>query len=72
MNDLEELFNRQPPYDEESRKRVIAEFRAHRARVLTGEKIKKPVGPKADVVELTIEGEPLPATAKPAAIKLKF
>lgn len=52
MNDLEELFNRQPPYSEEDLQRIIAHFRETRAQFASGAKPKKSNGPKADKIDL--------------------
>jgi hypothetical protein len=70
MNDLEELFNRQPPLSEEDLSRIIAHYREQRAIFDAGGKPAKAVGPKAGAVDLAGLG-----LAKPKAtfsgIKLK-
>lgn len=52
MNDLEELFNRQPPYSPDELSRIVTHFREVRAQFLAGGKPKKSTGPKADKIDL--------------------
>ena len=56
MNDLEELFNRQPPYSEADLVRVIKHFRETRAMYQAGGKPKKETGPKAQAIDLAALG----------------
>lgn len=65
MNDLEELFNRQPPYSDDDLSRIVEHFRRSRAQYLAGEKPKKSTGPKAatlDLAELGLAEAPKPET----------
>ena len=61
MNDLEELFNRQPPYSDEDITKLITHYREARAQHLSGVKVKKPTGPKATTVDLEELGLKAPA-----------
>lgn len=56
MNDLEELFNRQPPYSESDRARVITHYREQRAQYAGGIRPKKDSGPKAAAVDMVALG----------------
>lgn len=49
MTDLDELFNRQPPYSEDEIVKIIAHFREARASYLSGVKPEKVTGPKKKV-----------------------
>ena len=51
-NDLEELFNRQPPYSEDDLSRIIAHFRETRAQYLVGGRPKKSTGAKDEKINL--------------------
>ncbi len=51
-NDLETLFNRQPPYSEDEMRQVIAHFRETRAQYASGAKPKKSTGAKQDKIDL--------------------
>lgn len=69
MNDLEELFNRQPPLSEEDLVKIITHMREQRATFDAGGKPQKVSGPKAGAVNLESLGLSKP---KPAfGIKLK-
>jgi len=63
MNDLEELFNRQPPYSDADLTKIIHHFREVRAQYLNGAKPKKSVGAKSEAVDLAAIG--LGGPAKP-------
>jgi len=52
MNDLEELFNRQPPYSDDDLTKIIAHFREVRAQFASGVKPKKSTGAKVDKLDL--------------------
>jgi len=66
LNDLEELFNRQPPYDESALARVIAHYREARASYAAGNKPSKTTGPKSAAVDLADLGLAAPkAEVKP-------
>lgn len=52
MNDLEELFNRQPPYFEADLAKVVAHYRETRAQFASGVKPKKSTGAKSDKLDL--------------------
>lgn len=64
MNDLEELFNRQPPYSDDDLAKIITHFREARAQHLQGIKPKKPTGPKATSVNLEALGLKTPEAPK--------
>jgi hypothetical protein len=69
MNDLEDLFNRQPPLSEDDLAKIIAHMREQRTIFDAGGKPQKVTGPKAGAVDLTALGLAKP---KPAfGIKLK-
>jgi hypothetical protein len=51
-NDLEDLFNRQPPYSEADLARIVAHFRETRAQYASGVKPKKSTGAKSDKLDL--------------------
>jgi hypothetical protein len=55
-NDLEELFNRQPPLSEDDLKKIITHMREWRARADAGEKASKAVGEKKAAVDLSALG----------------
>lgn len=55
-SDLEELFNRQPPYSEEGLKRVVVHYRETRAQYASGVKPKKAGVEKSDKVDLDALG----------------
>jgi hypothetical protein len=63
-NDLEELFNRQPPYTDEELDKIIAYMRDQRTAYDRGEKPKKATGLKTKAVDLTLLG-----LAKPKEVK---
>ena len=69
-NDLEVLFNRQPPYDEAALTKIISHYRAARAQYLNGVKPKKE---KGEVKPLTLDALGLgSAPAEIAPIKFKL
>jgi hypothetical protein len=53
MNDLEELFNKQPPLSEEDLTRLISAYREQRANVEKGYKAAKAVTEKVAAVDLS-------------------
>lgn len=52
MNDLEELFDRQPPYSQSDLAKVVAHYREVRAQFASGVKPKKSTGAKSDKLDL--------------------
>lgn len=68
-NDLEELFNRQPPYSPDDLSRIVAHFRTARAQYASGVKPSKSTGPKSATLDLAELG--LDAPAEPQT-KLKL
>lgn len=64
MNDLEILFNRQPPYTDEDLAKIITHFRELRAQHASGIKPKKDTGPKSATVNLEALGLKKPEAPK--------
>lgn len=56
MNDLEELFNRQPPYSDADLDRIITHMREARANYEAGVKPKKEKGEQQKAVNLSALG----------------
>lgn len=56
MNDLEELFNREPPYSEADLAKIIAHFRETRQAFLTGGKPKRAEVAKNEKIDLASLG----------------
>lgn len=56
MNDLEELFNREPPFSEDDLKKVIAHYRETRQTFLTGGKPKRTETAKETKLDLSSIG----------------
>lgn len=56
MNDLEELFNRQPPLSDADLSKIISHYREQRANFESGVKAAKAVGEKKAAVDLSALG----------------
>ncbi len=69
MNDLEELFNRQPPLPEEDLVKIISHLRELRAQHESGIKAAKATVDKAKAVDLAALGLGKP---KPTIGKIKL
>lgn len=64
MNDIEDVFNAQPPLSEEQLRKLITYFRENRANVAAGYKAAKETVEKSAVLDLSALGiKPKPALA---------
>lgn len=69
MNDLEDLFSKQPPFTDDELAKVISHMRELRAAHESGTKLKKHEGPKAKSIDLSALGLSAP---KPTIGKIKL